>query len=145
LLALLRSDKARFLRFAFVGGIGFLIDAGLLALLHHGAGLDPFSSRLISISASAFTTWRLNRSVTFGASQLSQASEGLRYALVAAVTAGFNYLVYALLLIALPAVWPVAAATIATLAAMFFSYVGYSRFVFSDARAIVGAPSSQRR
>lgn len=142
---LARSEAARFLRFAFVGGIGFLIDAGLLAILHHGAGLDPFSSRLVSISASAFTTWRLNRSVTFGASHLSQTSEGLRYALVAAATAAFNYLVYALLIVIFPALWPIAAAVFATLAAMFFSYAGYSRFVFPGASATLGAPSSQRR
>jgi putative flippase GtrA len=145
LLALARSEAARFTRFAVVGGIGFLIDAGLLALLHHGLGLDPFVSRLLSIAASTFTTWRLNRSMTFGASELGQTSEGFRYALVAAGTAGFNYVVYALLLVAFPALWPVAAAVFATLAAMFFSYAGYSRFVFSGVSATVAAPSSQRR
>ena len=139
------TEAARFVRFAVVGGIGFLIDAGLLALLHHGAGLDPYSSRLVSISASAFTTWRLNRSLTFGASDRSQASEGFRYALVAAATAGFNYLVYAGLLIAFPDLPPVIAVIGATLAAMIFSYAGYSRLVFQGARTTVGAPSSQRR
>ena len=139
------SEASRFFRFALVGGVGFLIDAGLLALLHHGTGLDPYSSRLISISASAFTTWRLNRSVTFGASDRSQASEGIRYALVAAATAGFNYLVYAALMIAFPGLPPVAAAVAATLAAMFFSYAGYSRLVFQGARTAAGTPSSQRR
>ena len=139
------SEAARFGRFAFVGGIGFLIDAGLLALLHYGAGLDPYSARLVSISASAFTTWRLNRTLTFGASDRSQAKEGFRYALVAAATAGFNYLVYAMLLIAFPALPPILAAIGATLAAMVFSYAGYSRLVFQGARATPGAPSSQRR
>ena len=145
MLALAKSEATRFLRFAIVGAIGFLIDAGLLTALHHVAGLDPFTSRLVSISASAFTTWRLNRSLTFGASDLSQANEGLRYALVAAATAGFNYLVYVLLLIGFPGLPPIAAVIAATLAAMFFSYAGYSRFVFSDARTIVGSPSSHRR
>jgi len=145
LLVPARSEATRFLRFAFVGGVGFLIDAGLLALLHHGMGIDPFSSRLISICVSAFTTWRLNRHVTFGESHLSQTSEGMRYGLVAAATAGFNYLVYALLIVIFPALWPVAAAAFATLAAMLFSYAGYSRFVFSGASATFGAPSSQRR
>ena len=139
------SEAARFIRFALVGGIGFLIDAGLLALLHYGAGLDPYTSRLISISASAFTTWRLNRSLTFGASDRSQTTEGIRYALVAAATAGFNYLVYAALLLALLTLPPIIAAIAATLAAMFFSYAGYSRLVFQGARTRVGAPSSQRR
>ena len=145
MLARARSEAPRFLRFAIVGAIGFAIDAGLLAGLYHGAGIDPFSSRLVSISASAFTTWRLNRSLTFSASELSQASEGFRYALVAAATAGFNYLVYALLLLGFRGLPPIVAAVLATLAAMFFSYAGYSRFVFSDARTIVGAPSSHRR
>lgn len=139
------SEAARFIRFALVGGIGFLIDAGLLALLHYGAGLDPYSARLISITASAFTTWRLNRSLTFGASDRSQASEGFRYALVAAATAGFNYLVYAALLLTFPSLPPISAAVAATLAAMFFSYAGYSRLVFQRAPATLGAPSSQRR
>jgi putative flippase GtrA len=144
-LDLAASEAARFARFALVGGIGFLVDAGLLALLHYGAGLDAYSSRLISISVSAFTTWRLNRSLTFGASDRSQSIEGFRYALVAAATTGFNYLVYAVLLIVYPALPPILAAVAATLAAMFFSYVGYSRLVFHGARTTVGAPSSQRR
>lgn len=140
-----QTEASRFLRFAFVGGVGFLVDAGLLALLHHGAGIDPFTARLISICASAFTTWRLNRVLTFGASDRSQASEGLRYALVAAATAGFNYATYAVLLLTFRQLPPVAAAVLATCAAMFFSYAGYSRLVFSGARTMVGAPSSQRR
>ncbi len=145
------SEARRFLRFALVGGTGFVIDAGLLAILHHGAGLDPFLARLISISASAFTTWRLNRNLTFGASGLSQASEGLRYGIVAALTTGLNYLVYAAALLLWPALPPLAAAVIATLAGMGFSYAGYSRLVFSGAsdagassEAMAG-PSSQSR
>jgi putative flippase GtrA len=129
-VGLASSDVERFLRFAIVGGVGFLIDVSLLAALHHGAGLDPFSSRLTSITASAFTTWRLNRMLTFGASGTSQAAEGLRYAAVAALTVCFNYLVYALELIVFDELPPIAAAVLATLAAMTLSYVGYSRFVF---------------
>ena len=146
------SEAHRFFRFALVGGTGFVIDAGLLAMLHHGAGLDPFLSRLISISASAFITWRLNRGLTFGASGLSQASEGMRYGAVASLTAGFNYLVYAAALLMWPTLPPLAAAVLATLAAMSFSYAGYSRLVFGGAASDAGAssdaiarPSSQSR
>jgi hypothetical protein len=65
---------------------------------------------------------------------------------VAALTAGFNYLVYALALILWPSLPPVAAAVGATMMAMGFSYAGYSRFVFSsEARAAVAVPMSQRR
>ena len=142
---LLGAEAARFIRFALVGSTGFVVDAGLLTLLHNGAGVDPFTARLISISVSAFTTWRLNRVVTFGASDRSQASEGTRYALVAALTAGLNYCLYALALVAWPDVPPILAAIGATLAALFFSYFGYSRFVFAGAEAVLGPPSSHRR
>lgn len=139
------SGVERFLRFALVGGTGFAIDAGLLAALHNGLGIDPFSARLVSIGASALTTWRLNRAITFGASDRSQASEGARYAAVAALTAGLNYLVYAMLLLTFADLPALLAAMAATLVAMGFSYAGYSRFVFSGARAVAGAPSSQSR
>lgn len=137
-------ETERFLRFAIVGGAGFVVDAGLLALLHHGVGVDPFTARLISITVAALTTWRLNRLVTFGASPTSQTTEGLRYATVAALTAGFNYAVYALMLVVWPALAPVAAAILATLAAMTFSYLGYSRFAFRGAKPPPGRLASLR-
>ena len=141
-----RAELARFLRFAAVGGTGFVVDAGLLAILHHGMGLDPFTARLISICIAALTTWRLNRGLTFGASGTSQAAEGLRYAIVAALAAALNYLLYAAALMVRPDLPPVAVAVGATIAAMGFSYAGYSRYVFQGARsAVLGSPSSQRR
>ena len=141
----LAAEAGRFFRFALVGGTGFLIDAGLLVALHNGVGLDPFTARLISIIASAFTTWRLNRGLTFGASERSQAVEGIRYATVAVLTAAFNYCLYALALMVWPSLPPIAAMIGATAAAMLFSYAGYSRFVFAGAATVVGPSSSQRR
>jgi putative flippase GtrA len=130
---LANAEIARFVRFACVGGTGFLVDAGILMLLHNGIGLDPYSSRVISIAIAVFTTWRLNRSLTFGASSASQAAEGLRYFFVAVLTACLNYAVYALVLMVLPSMPPVLAAVVATVVAMGFSYAGYSRFVFAGA------------
>jgi putative flippase GtrA len=138
-------ESARFFRFVLVGGLGFAVDAGLLALLHHGAEVDPFISRVFSIAGAALFTWRMNRAVTFGASPTSQTTEGLRYAVVAALTAGLNYLLYALALTLWPTVPPVAAAIIATLIAMGVSYIGYSRFVFAGTLAVFSSPSSHRR
>jgi putative flippase GtrA len=135
---------ARFLRFAVVGGLGFLVDAGVLSILHHGIGVNPFIARVLSIAAAAFVTWRLNRRLTFGASPLGQAHEGLRYAAVAGLTAVLNYMLYALALMLWPELPPVAAATSATLIAMGVSYAGYSRLVFGAATA-AGSSSSQRR
>lgn len=129
-MGMLTPELERMLRFSIVGGTGFLVDAGLLTILFHGAGLDPFSARIVSICVAVLTTWRLNRALTFGASGSSQASEGLRYASVAAATACLNYAVYCFAL----ALWrdmpPLFAAVAATLVAMTFSYLGYSRFAF---------------
>lgn len=142
----LKAEAARFLRFALVGVAGFALDAALLAALHDGFGLDPFSARLVSISIAAFTTWRFNRVLTFGASDRHQAVEGARYATVASLAAGLNYLVYASALILWRDMPPFAALVVGTAVAMGFSYVGYSRFVFaSGARAILVSSSSHSR
>jgi putative flippase GtrA len=144
-MAGLLVESDRFIRFAVVGGAGAIVDIGLLAILHHGAGLDPFSARTVSIVSAAFATWRLNRALTFGASDAGQAAEGLRYALVAALAAALNYLLYALALTLWPELSPVAAVVAATLVAMLFSYLGYSRFVFSRAPTVVESSRLQRR
>jgi putative flippase GtrA len=142
----MRSAATRFFRFALVGGIGFVVDAGALTALHDGVGLNPFTARAVSIVSAAFATWRLNRALTFGASAGSETAEGLRYGLVAALAAAVSYFVYAALLVAWPALAPLAAVVLATLVAMGFSYAGYSRFVFGPARSAVSTPpNSQRR
>jgi putative flippase GtrA len=147
LFRVLPPETERFLRFAVVGSTGFVVDAGLLTTLYHGVGLDPFSARLISICFAVLTTWRLNRAHTFGASPRRQSSEGMRYASVAAATACFNYAVYCLIIALWRDVPPVAAAVAATLSAMTFSYLGYSRFAFHGATAptkFVSARSQSR-
>ena len=140
-----RPEIARFGRFALVGGAGFFIDTGLLTALH-GAGLDPFSARAVSISAAALSTWRLNRMLTFGASSASQATEAVRYAGVAAAAAALNYALYAVALLLAPGLPPVGAVIVATAMAMTFSYLGYSRYVFGGARStVLVPPRSQSR
>jgi len=124
----------RLFRFACVGFAGFAVDTGSLALLHYGVGLDPFSARVLSIALAIFSTWRLNRSVTFGRSDSGQVTEGARYYGVALITAGVNFAIYSAILLIWPPVWPVAAAVVATAVTMFMSYFGYSRLVFRSGR-----------
>ena len=145
MLRLVRAEAPQFFRFALVGGTGFLVDALVLSLLHYGAGLDPFSARVVSMCAATLTTWRLNRTLTFGASRRSQAQEGVRYATVAALAAGVNYVVYALALLLWRDLPPIVALVAGAGSAMAFSYAGYSRVVFSGPRTIIGEPSSQSR
>jgi putative flippase GtrA len=147
LAARAKEEAPQFLRFAAVGGAGFAVDAGVLSALHYLAGIDPYTARIVSMAVATFATWRLNRMLTFGASHRSQAHEGFRYAVVAALAAGVNYAVYAAALLAWRAMPPPLAVVIGSGAAMLFSYAGYSRLVFADARAVAGSggPSSQIR
>ena len=119
----------RFARFGLVGGLGFVVDAGVLALLV-GTGVDPFLARLASIALAMLVTWRLNRSFTFGASHDGQAREAGRYVSVAVGVAALNYAIFSALLMAVPAMPPVVATAISTAICMLVSFAGYGRFAF---------------
>lgn len=122
----------KLIRFGIAGGLGFLIDAGVLALLLHLTPLGPFVARVIAIALAMLATWLFNRTFTFDRSPHSLAAEGFRYGSVGITSALVNYALYAALLIALPALQPLAALVFASAAAMFFSFFGYSRFVFRE-------------
>lgn len=120
----------RIARFVAVGGAGFLVDAGVLALLLSVTPLDPFTARLCSIAVALLATWQLNRHLTFGASSRPVAVEGARYGGVGITTSVVNYCAYALLIWAMPALPPLIALAFGSAVAMVFSYLGYSRLVF---------------
>lgn len=121
----------RLVAFLCVGGAGFLTDAGILSGLLAVTSLDAFSARVISIVGALCLTWLLNRQITFGASNRSVAAEGALYGGVGVITSIVNYVIYSAILLALPAVMPLAALVIASVGAMVFSYFGYSRLVFT--------------
>ena len=120
----------KLVRFSIAGGIGFLIDAGMLMLLLHLTPLGPLGARAIAIATAMLATWLLNRSFTFDRSRHSLAVEGFRYGSVGLTSALVNYALYAALLGAIPVLKPLAALVLASAAATLFSFFGYSRFVF---------------
>jgi putative flippase GtrA len=128
----------RVLRFGLVGLAGFGVDAGLLLVLHDQLSFGALEARLASISIALLTTWRLNRSLTFGRSGTGQMAEGARYGAVAITVAACNYGFYWVLLSMFAGIPPVVAAALATGAAMGLSFAGYSRLVFGR-----GAPTRQ--
>ncbi len=75
-------------------------------------------------------TWAFNRNFTFDRSGRSLAAEGFRYGSVGVTAAFVNYGLYSALLLSLPGLQPLAAMVVASVAAMVFSFFGYSRFVF---------------
>lgn len=121
---------SRILRFAFVGGLGFLTDAAVLALLLAATPLGPLLARVVSIGAAMTVTWLCNRSLTFQPSDRGALHEGARYGGIAIAVSVFNYLVYGGLLLAIPWMPPLAALVVASAIAMAVSYLGYSRLVF---------------
>jgi putative flippase GtrA len=120
----------KFLRFALVGATGFLVDVGVLWLLLTYTPLGPLAGRAIAIALAMTATWLLNRRFTFGASRRSIVVEGFRYGFIGLVTSLVNYGIYAGLLIMAPLLSPYAALVAASIAAMLFSFFGYSRYVF---------------
>ena len=120
----------KLLRFGLVGCAGFALDAAVLMLLLDVTSLGPFAARAIAITVAMTATWLLNRSFTFGASRHSLAIEGFRYGSVGVTSALVNYMLYSGLLISIPILKPLAALFLASIAAMAFSFFGYSRFVF---------------
>ena len=124
------SGLGRILRFVMVGGIGFVADAAMLALLLAATPLGPFVARLLSIGFGLTVTWLCNRTLTFRPSSRGMLREGARYGGVGITTSIVNYLVYGVLLLAMPSMAPLLAMVVASLAAMALSYLGYSRLVF---------------
>lgn len=118
------------LRFGLVGGLGFLTDAAILQSLLATTLLDPISARLVSIGLALFVTWLLNRYLTFAPSSRGAVVEGARYGGIGIASSALNYAVYAALILAVPSMVPLAALAIASVIAMGFSFLGYSRLVF---------------
>lgn len=61
----MRSTGRQASSFAMIGGIGFIVDGGILTILDGVFGVELFPARLVSFSAAVTTTWLLNRHRTF--------------------------------------------------------------------------------
>ena len=86
------------LRFGAVGGVGFVVDGGLLWLLLAN-GFDPYLARALSFPVAVVVTWALNRNWTFRATRdASAAGQFRRYFGVQVVGTLSNYLVYSLII-----------------------------------------------
>ncbi|ESW77539.1 GtrA family protein [Mesorhizobium sp. M0644] len=120
----------RLARFIVAGGIGFVADAGALWLVLAATPLGPLAARIISIGFALSATWLINRHLTFSPSSRGIAHEGARYGGVGIATSVVNYLVYCVMLFALPMVSPLIALAVASLVAMALSFLGYSKLVF---------------
>lgn len=89
------------LRFAVIGALGMPVDAGVLWLMTHRAGLDPYSGRIVSWICAATFTWAGNRYFTFRGSRargvMGTAKEWLRFLAANAVGGLVNVGLYSTL------------------------------------------------
>jgi putative flippase GtrA len=120
----------RFGWFVVAGTIGFVADAGMLALLLATTPMGPLTARIIAILFALTITWSFNRSLTFGRSRYPMLLEGARYGSVGLLSATLNYAIYAAALLIVPSLHPLAAVVLGSGGALAFSWAGYSRFVF---------------
>ncbi len=87
--------SAQFLRFCIVGGIGFVVDAGVLHLLVASQWAGPYAARVLSFLFAATATWAINRRYTFQVAHASSGQEWARYSVLMLAGAFVNYSVYA--------------------------------------------------
>jgi putative flippase GtrA len=126
---------AQFLSFSAVGGIGFLIDAGVFFALTSLLLWSIPAARAVSASASISATWAMNRATTFAESRSPRRGpEFARYVVVQLGGLGVNLGVFAL------ALWiaeplrrtPIVALAIGSLTALVFNFVSARVLVFSS-------------
>ena len=101
-----------------VGAVGFIVDGGLLMLLHHGLGLGLLGARLVSFSVAVTVTWYLNRQHTFQHRKTDEpAQEWGRYAVANSLGALINLGLFFVLIhyFALLAQWPILPFAIASM------------------------------
>lgn len=125
----------RLLLFAFVGGLAFVVDAGVLHLLVGGAGLNPYAGRVLSFLCAVTFTWWLNRTLTFSVPKRMYASmlrEWGHYLVTQLGGFAVNYAIFAVLVWASPVVrqWPVIGVAAGSLGGLLLNFALASRYVF---------------
>jgi putative flippase GtrA len=120
----------RFARFCVVGGVGFVVDAGVLQILFW-LGIDPMWGRGVSFPTAVATTWYLNRRFTFGNRPPSGAAR-TKYFVGQVIGALINLAAFTLALRVIPALraLPVIALGVGTVPALCFNFAWSHWVVF---------------
>lgn len=128
-----KHEANLFKRFCAVGGIGFLVDAGLLTVLTSIFGFGSLTARAISVPVAVLVTYALNRYWAFASLKAPPFLRGLlAYAHVQALSLAVNLAVYTagIKLLPRPFDHPTLSLVIASATAMALTYAGTRRFVF---------------
>lgn len=119
-------------RFSLVGGVGFVVDGGLLQWLVAGFGWGPIAARAVSFPAAVLATWWLHRGFTFPDPGTGLLRSLGRYLAVSLLGTGVNFGLYTALVLssAAMAARPIVPFAIASIAALAFNYLGSKHFAF---------------
>jgi putative flippase GtrA len=122
--------------FAFVGALGFAIDAAILSALVHGFDWPHYTARALSFGAAVTVTWYCNRSFVFRATA-NRSREYGAYFTAQLVGAAINLGTYVLVIVAVPrlAALPVVPLAIGAAVALLFNFLAASRWVFAADRS----------
>jgi putative flippase GtrA len=128
------ADTLRqFASFVIAGGLGFVVDVGVLyGALALGAGL--IFGRLLSFVAAATATWLFNRRYTFSATGNAW-REWLRYMSVMLVGMLVNFSAYSLALWLVQGDWwwrPAMAVAVGSAAGLFVNFANAKLFVYKS-------------
>ncbi len=129
------SEPRKISSFLLVGGIGFVIDAGLLTLLTHFANWTLWNARIPSFLTAVLVTWIMNRNYTFVHGRMSnKASEALGYTLIQTGGALVNLAIFGICLhfIASLRLLPVIALSIGAVGGFAFNYLLSDRLLYAQ-------------
>jgi putative flippase GtrA len=124
-------------RFIVVGGVGFLIDAGVLTLALRYVTPSVYVARSMSFTAAVIATWLLNRTFVFDAdADGSMAAEYGRYFVTQVAGALSNLGVFVALIEILPrlAATPVVPLAAGAVLGALVNYAGAALWVFRTTR-----------
>jgi len=125
-------------RFFVVGSIGFVVDGGILTLLHSLFDLSLLHARLVSFTAAVTITWYLNRHHTFSSSKDAQVvNEWARYAAVNGIGALLNLGIFLWLVYRFSALaeWPIVPLAIAASIALIFNFFASRNIAFHQGQS----------
>lgn len=148
----MRERLAELMRFGFVGGLAFIVDAGLFNLLRFGPGEilghKPLTAKVVSVAVATVVAWLGNRYWTFAARRTdNRAREFVAYAVAnvigMAIAVGCLAVSHYVLGLTSPLADNIAANVVGLGLGTIFRYLAYRSFVFTGASADDdGAPRS---
>ena len=86
------ANWLQLVRFALVGGVGFVINIAVYAALVHGAGMDYHVASVLAWLVAVINNFVLNRHWTFDASEGRAHFQAMRFFVVSLVALGANQL-----------------------------------------------------